>query len=556
VNNTQSDVFMDVGTQQVYVLLSGRWYRAGSLKGPWEFVAADQLPAAFARIPADSRKGHVLASIAGTAEAKDAKLDARIPQTAAVRRDSGQDLAVQYDGDPQFDPVEDGSEVNYAVNTDEAVVRVRGRYYCCHQAVWYESPAAIGPWLVCISVPQVIYTIPPRCPVYHVRYCYVYSYTPEVVYCGYLPGYTGCYIYGPTVVYGTGYYYRPWYRRVYYPRPCTFGFAARYDPWVGTWGHGSVYHWDSRWFVRGGERHDWWGPRGYVDYHHLPRPSYAAFREGSRDRTVGVRENVRVVNNTYVNRINIYNRTENVKRNVEVINGENHVAGALRIPQVATPRQSPPRPNGSERPAAPVRLGGAGGDNNVYAAHDGQVYRRTSDGWEQRKGQSWSKVDSVPDVRPQPQPQPQPQPAQREREREQKPVDRTPARSGADRAASENKPAGPREDNAKRDAAQREREATARRETAQQLPPQPAPQRSNAGLEADHSARERAAEREKSLERERQQQQQQAAQRQQQEAQRQQQEAQRQQERQQREAQQQQQQRQQQQQQSPNGRRP
>jgi hypothetical protein len=57
VTNTQSDVFMEVGTQMHYVLLSGRWYRTRSLQqGPWEYVPADHLPQAFANIPANSPK--------------------------------------------------------------------------------------------------------------------------------------------------------------------------------------------------------------------------------------------------------------------------------------------------------------------------------------------------------------------------------------------------------------------------------------------------------------------------------------------------------------------
>ena len=60
-------------------------------------------------------------------------------------------------------------------------------------------------------IPPVIYTIPPRCPIYYVKYVRVYGYTPTVAYVGYTAGYTGCYVYNHTVVYGTGYAYRPWH---------------------------------------------------------------------------------------------------------------------------------------------------------------------------------------------------------------------------------------------------------------------------------------------------------------------------------------------------------
>jgi hypothetical protein len=63
---------MDIKSQQYYVLLAGRWFRAKSLVGPWEWVPGEQLPGDFPRIPPDSPKGHVLASIPGTEQAREA----------------------------------------------------------------------------------------------------------------------------------------------------------------------------------------------------------------------------------------------------------------------------------------------------------------------------------------------------------------------------------------------------------------------------------------------------------------------------------------------------
>ncbi|NIQ95027.1 MAG: hypothetical protein GWN87_13085, partial [Desulfuromonadales bacterium] len=87
LSNSDSDVFMEVvDSQDFYVVLSGRWYRSRSLNGPWQYVAADNLPAELAKIPVDSPKEHVLAHIPGTVQAKEAILDATIPQTAKVER--------------------------------------------------------------------------------------------------------------------------------------------------------------------------------------------------------------------------------------------------------------------------------------------------------------------------------------------------------------------------------------------------------------------------------------------------------------------------------------
>ena len=220
--NTAADVFLEVSSQRYFVLLGGRWFAAPGVNGPWAFVAANALPPSFALIPPDSAKGNVLVSVAGTQRALDARTDAYIPQTTAIRRDSGACLTVAYDGEPKFEPIAD-CPVTYASNCPDPVLYVDRSYYCCHQAVWYQAALAVGPWTVSLSVPQVIYTIPPSCPVYQCRYVYVYDSTPDVVYCGYLPGYTGCYVYGPTVVYGTGYRYDPWFGREFIPRPRHLG---------------------------------------------------------------------------------------------------------------------------------------------------------------------------------------------------------------------------------------------------------------------------------------------------------------------------------------------
>ena len=62
VANASANIVLDPAEQRHYVLLSGRWFRSASLSdGPWEFVAHDKLPAAFARIPETHPRGAVLA---------------------------------------------------------------------------------------------------------------------------------------------------------------------------------------------------------------------------------------------------------------------------------------------------------------------------------------------------------------------------------------------------------------------------------------------------------------------------------------------------------------
>ena len=461
VSNTPSDVFMEVATQNIYVLLSGRWYRARSFQGPWEYVPADHLPAAFARVPADSEKAHVLASVAGTVEAQEARIDAAIPQTAAIRRDSGADLNVAYDGEPDFQPVPETS-FSYCVNTPEAVVLVDRRYYCCHQAVWYEAIGPRGPWLVCTSVPQVIYTIPPSCPIYPVRYVYVYDYTPDVVYCGYLPGYTGCYVYGPTVVYGTGYIYPAWYRTVYICRPPTWGLGVRFELVYNSWGDGAPYGWDHRWFARTPERREWFGPRGFVDYHRIarePRPQVTNVTNVT---------NIRNVTNVHTT-LNIYNHEENVRRNVNITrNVTNTRVTDIRPPRQPSGRSAPEpaaqqrTPTGRNVPAPTEARTPPRTSNNVYVGADGQLYRRTDSGWEQRTRQGWSRMNSPSVNTPAPS------------------TPRQPTASRGPSPAGEQRPAQP-------PSRERTPEPPVRRA--------PEPPSRQSGLESDYQARQRGAER-------------------------------------------------------------
>ena len=269
VSNSPNDIFMDVNSQQYFVLLSGRWYRTPNLKNEWTFIESDQLPADFSKIPAGTDKDNVLASVAGTPAAQNALMDAQVPMTAKVDRNKAT-ASVVYDGDPEFERIS-GTKMSYAINSSSTVIKYRGDYFLVDNGVWFRSPYPSGPWTVSNVRPDEVDLIPPSYPVYNVKYVYIYETTPDYVYMGYTPGYLNTYVYGPTVVYGTGYYYRPWHRRRYFARPYTWGFNVHYTPWMGWtigfgnypgwynvgWGYSPWSHWS------GG----WWGPSRY-------RPSY------------------------------------------------------------------------------------------------------------------------------------------------------------------------------------------------------------------------------------------------------------------------------------------
>jgi len=374
VANTEDDVFLEMASQQYYIVLAGRWYRSRSLKGPWDFVRPDQLPKAFASIPESSEKGKVLPFVAGTKQAQEAVMDSLIPQTAAIKR-SEANLSVVYDGEPRFEPVPKTS-IEQAINTQATVLKIGSRYYCCHQAVWYVADLPEGPWVVADYVPPEVQTIPPESPAYNVKYVRVYDATPEYVYVGYTPGYLGCYPYYGTVVYGTGYYYPPYIGPYYYyPRFWPWGFHVNYNPWTG-WSYGMSWSvgWASFSVGFGNYGWGWWGPGGYAW-----RPNYA-----------------------------YYNRPVNIYRPVNI-----HTRGVATVsPTGGTIRQ--PRTNtslytrgdnarivadrgawsrGGAVTTSTVRTG-RGQVNNVFTDREGNVMRRGNDGsWQQREQGRWKPAD-------------------------------------------------------------------------------------------------------------------------------------------------------------------
>lgn len=311
VSNSSNDIFMDATSQKYFVLLSGRWYTASSLKGNWTYVSSSSLPEDFAKIPEGSPKDNVLASIAGTDAAREAVMDAQVPQTAKVDRQKAT-AEVNYDGDPRFENI-NGTRLEYAINTSATVIRLRNRYYAVDNGIWFESRSANGPWIVATERPDEVDLIPPSYPVYNVKYVYIYDITPDYVYMGYTPGYLNTYIYGPTVVYGTGYYYRPWYGRYYYPRPCTWGFNMWYNPWAG-WSIGLNFNvgWFNTGFYHRPWNHwhgGWWGPSVYrppFAGHYYPRNGHGFYGYNSRSRTTII--NVNHTTNIYRNRRDVVTR--------------------------------------------------------------------------------------------------------------------------------------------------------------------------------------------------------------------------------------------------------
>ncbi len=374
LSNSENDVFKSIADQKFYVLISGRWYTAPQLEGQWAYVSPDQLPKDFALIPEGSPKDNVLSSVAGTQASKDAIQDAQVPQTAKVDRKKAT-CSVKYDGEPKFEKIE-GTSLELAMNTSSTVLKSGSKYYCVETGVWFVADKALGPWKVSDERPKEVDKIPASSQAYNVKYVYIYDSTPDVVYVGYTPGYMGCYVYGSTVVYGTGYYYNPWYGPYYYPHPVTYGFSMHYNPWTG-WSMG--FHYSSGFFSVGIYGHPgYWGPPMYHPPYH---PPYHGGMYGGRGPTF---INNGDININRGNTNNIYNRRNDVSTR-DVNRGEGSMG---RSP--STNDQQRPSQGQGQRPSTQPAQTPAGGRNNVYAGKDGSVMQRNDNGnWDQRNGNSW-----------------------------------------------------------------------------------------------------------------------------------------------------------------------
>ena len=368
--NTDSWVFTDSADGQIYYLVAGRWFRASQLQGPWTYAGND-LPADFQKVPRGDDLDEVLASVPGTPEAEDAVLLAQIPTTAVVKRaDAEAQAKVTYNGVPKFESIA-GTTLSYATNADADVIRVEDIYYLCLNAVWFSSSSPTGPWTVVSAVPEVIYTIPPSSPIYHVTYVKVEGSTPEEVTCSYTAGYSGAYIAGAAagaaLVWGTGYYYPPYIYPgpvpVYRPYYATYGVAAAYYPYSGTYAIGGYAYGP---YASAG-RAAWYNPQTGA----YGRAYTSQYPYGGRTSAWGYNPSTDTAWTTNQGH-GYYSQwgTSTVTRG-----GETYQAG-----HVVT------------------NYGGAAvakGPNNVYAGHDGNVYKKDDNGnWSKWENGGWQPVNS------------------------------------------------------------------------------------------------------------------------------------------------------------------
>jgi hypothetical protein len=388
VKNSSTPWIREVATNRNWVLVSGRWFKAATTSGPWTFVRPDSLPAAFGKIPPASDVGNIRSSVAGTEEAQDALLDLQIPQTAAIKKTGGTEFKVVYDGDPKWKEIPN-TKVSYATNTGAQVLRIDGVFYAVDNGVWYTSKNAAGPWTVADKIPQdEIKKIPPSEPVYNTTHVQVYESTPEVVYVGYTPGYMWSFPYYGVPIYGTGWYYPPYFvGPVYYPHAVTYGMAVAYSPYTG-WGMGVA--WGFGMFTVG----VMWGSMWHGGYHGYYHGGYYPPGGWHGGNNIGCYQcDIDIGDGNRGDRVDP--RNDRGRDNGRNDRGSNRPsagtqpAGGRGGNLYNQPGVSDRQADRGTRDRSTQQLRGdrpsAGTSNNVFADRNGDVHRRDSNGnWQSR----------------------------------------------------------------------------------------------------------------------------------------------------------------------------
>ena len=437
VKNTSGNIFRDMNDQSIYVLVTGRWFKATDFGGPWQYVDGRNLPSDFSAIPDNSPKENVKASVPGTPQAQEAMIATEIPQTARVNRAKAAFTPV-IAGNPELKPIPD-TELSYVFNSAAPIIMVSpGEWYAVQSGVWFTAAALDGPWVVATSVPPVVYSIPPSSPIYYATFVKVYNAFPDYVVVGYTPGYMGTIVNSDgVVVYGTGYSYDSYIgESVWYGQPVTYGYAANptWTPWTG-WAVGFGLGWAFGATTSGSYCYapaPYWGAMPYSPYAGYAHGAYGGAAAWGPNGWAATTGNVyqKWGPTTAVSRASSgYNAWTGNAWSSKVGTSYNSTTGRISAGQQAAvqnvytgnyahgQRGATYNPNtgvsarggsatvgnadtGSQKSAEWGRVTGPGGQsasaakvgNNYYADHNGNIYKDTGNGWQKYDSGGWNDV--------------------------------------------------------------------------------------------------------------------------------------------------------------------
>jgi len=429
VTNTDSPLFKL--ESRWYFLVAGRWFATAKLEaGPWTLVT--ELPQSFSAIPEDHPRAAVRASVPGTVDARMAALEASLPVTTEVKAGSAPPVEVTYAGEPKFEAIA-GTQVARAANTGFDVLHYADRYYLCYSAAWYVADSPKGPWAATADVPAAIYAIPPSSPSFAVTDVKAEESSGDSIEFSSTAAYsTGVFVAMGVAYYGTGWYYPPYYYPpYYYPYWPTYGHGSWYNPATGRYGSRSV----------------WAGPYGGYSYNQAynPRTGRYGYVEtawdgdewASHGETYNPRTGVSSKTDRYYdedkNKATMDRKTERGDEWVKTERTADFDEGKATTERETSRGGSSETVRQGGSSATTIEGGGGGqaisvsgegpgratiaqsGSGDLYAGHDGNVYKKTDDGWQQYQGGQWSPAEvpqrpegSASTPRPMPSQQPMP----------------------------------------------------------------------------------------------------------------------------------------------------
>ena len=266
-------------------------------------------------------------------------------------------------------------------------------YYMCYEGVWFMGSSPNGPWTVASKVPGEIYEIPISSPAHNVTYVTVEDDDDEWATFATAAMYTGVMVAWGCAVWGSGWYYPPYYGGFYggypgyYGHYPTYGYGASYNPWTGAYGRGAVaygpyggagvgarYNPRTGTYSRGAAAYGPYGSRAAGQAYNPRTGAYGQTRQGSNvygswgstqvQRGDQWASTSRVTNN----------RTGATTRGTQTSGG-----GA------AITRNGPGAGNNSG-----IARTGSG---DVYAGRDGNVYRNQGGSWQKYDNGNWGAAD-------------------------------------------------------------------------------------------------------------------------------------------------------------------
>jgi len=229
-------------------------------------------------------------------------------------------------------------------------------------------------------VPPAIYTLPPSAPtISSLRFGY--DYNTDYVTCGYLPGYTGTYVHGPTIVYGTATTIRLVRLRLTLRRRSPGVWRVLRPVFAHSWAMTSALYWGGIGWFGHPWREGWWRDHPGERWGMSPVGGGPGGFEHSHD----------------IGRISPTQETTAASVTpcvATVVAWGAHARGDHRrrwLEQSLLPRRQR-RPQFNRRAFANPTAARAvtSHRDNIFAGRDGNVFRNSGSGWQQHSGGTWT----------------------------------------------------------------------------------------------------------------------------------------------------------------------